>query len=51
MSPIMNDLQKFETENRLLTEQNKRLKLEMLKKDPNFDFYGVLNSQPDTGNR
>ena len=43
ISPLMIDLQKLRTENSLMSDNYKRLKLALVSKDPNFDFARVLS--------
>ena len=47
ISPLMIDLQKLRTENSLMSDNYKRLKLALVSKDPNFDFARVLSQQND----
>ena len=49
ITPVMTTLQKVKTENRLLTENNRRLKLAMMQKDPTFDFSRLLHEQENFG--
>lgn len=42
LEPIMIDLQKLKTENSLLQVHTKRLKISIMKKDPNVDFKKIL---------
>ena len=42
LEPIFKSVQKLETENRLVKEQNQRLKLALVKDQPGFDISSLL---------
>ena len=43
LEPIITELQKLQTESRILTESNRRMKQEIMGKDPRFDMDRLMH--------